>query len=117
MRDEKSSPYRIHSDAAKVCGRPQGKAHQGIDLWIEAVNNAPTGIRVFDPINERWLLAQTAFLKGRPAVSLEHVNRLITESKDNGSPLPEMAYCLRADSLDALGRHQEASDAGTLCRL
>ena len=92
------------------------QSDEGINLWVDAINNAPSGVRVFDQANERWLLAQTAFLKQRPAVALKQVNQLIAASKENNSLLPQMAHCLRADSLDALGRHEEASAAGTLCR-
>jgi len=114
LKAEPNNPYAAGSLARALIAT--GKPNEGIKVWAHAIENAPDGIRVFDRANERWLLAQTAFMKRRPGIALREVNKLINESNQKEQALPPMAHCLRADSLDALGRTVEASAAGRLCR-
>ena len=107
---EPANPYAAGNLARAMIGAGQSQA--AIALWADAIERAPSNVRVFDKANERWLLAQTAFLKGRPDVSLQQTLRLLDES---GEAAPAMAHCLHADSLDALGRHAEAADVAHLC--
>ena len=108
---EPTNPYAAGNLARAMVGAGQSEAAVG--LWADAIERAPSNIRVFDRANERWLLAQTAFLKGHPDVALEQTLSLLNES---GEAAPAMAHCLHADSLDALGRHAEAADVAHRCR-
>ena len=111
LKHEPNNPYAAGNLArAKIAS---GDIREAMVLWTRAIESAPPGIRVFRRSNERWLLAQTAFMKGHPRVALEQTTRLLNEG---GAENPAMAHCLLADSLDALGRHQEAAAAGQRCR-
>ena len=90
----------------------EGKSEEAIALWVSALNNPPQGVRVFNLSNERWQLAQTAFLRDHPEVALNQVLKLLSSSAGD---TPPMAHCLHADSLDALGRHDEATIAAQRC--
>ena len=114
LKIEANNPYAAGSKARALIATPKSK--EGIELWASAIDKARPGIRVFEVDNERWLLAQTAFMKGHPSIALEQVNQLMHRSEQTGRPLPSMAHCLRADSLDAMGRHEEASAAAVHCR-
>lgn len=111
---EPQNPYAAGSLARALIANNQ--ADEGIAMWSEAIEKAPSGIRVFDRANEQWLLAQTAFMKGHPGTGLKQVTNLIDEAHQAGTTPPVMAHCLKADSLDALGRNDEASVAAKLCR-
>jgi hypothetical protein len=111
---EPDNPYAAGGLARAWVGA--GYHREAIELWAQATDQARPGIRVFDRANERWLLAQTAFLKGAPDVALDQVTKLLVESEGTGSPVPAMAHCLVADSLDALGRHHEAASASVRCK-
>jgi thioredoxin-like negative regulator of GroEL len=110
---EPNNPYAAGGLARAWVGT--GRYREAVELWAWAADQARPGIRVFDKANERWLLAQTAFLKQAPDVALDQVTKLIHESTTNGSTAPAMAHCLVADSLDALGRHDEAASASVHC--
>jgi len=110
---EPDNPYAAGGLARAWVGT--GRHREAVELWAQAADQVQPGVRVFDKSNERWLLAQTAFLKGSPDVALDQVSKLLSESKASGSPVPAMAHCLVADSLDALGRHQEAASASVRC--
>lgn len=108
---EPTNPYAAGNLArAKVA---TGDTREAVTLWARAIETAPSGLKVFQRPTERWLLAQTAFLKGHPDVALLQTSLLLTES---GEDAPPMAHCLLADSLDALGRHTEAEQAAQRCR-
>lgn len=109
---EPNNPYAAGSLARAWVA--EGRTQEAVRLWAWAADTTPPGVRVFDKANERWLLAQTAFLKGAPAIALEQTNKLLAEAPESA---PAMAHCLRADSLDALGRHEEASAAAVFCGL
>jgi len=113
LKWEPTNPYAAGSLARAMIA--DGQPAKGIALWAQAVDRAQPGIRVFDKQNERWLLAQTAFMKRQPAVALRQVEMLIEEAADSGSSVPAMAHCLKADSLDALGHHEHASIAAVHC--
>jgi hypothetical protein len=110
---EPDNPYAAGGLARAWVGG--GRHREAVELWAWAADQAKPGIRVFDRANERWLLAQTAFLKGAPDIALDQVSKLLHESKATGSTAPAMAHCLVADSLDALGRHEEAASASVRC--
>lgn len=107
---EPENPYAAVNLARAWVG--EGKSDDAIALWTSALNQAPQGVRVFNLPNERWQLAQTAFLRGQPDVALKQVLELMNTSAAN---VPPMAHCLHADSLDALGRHEEANIAAQRC--
>jgi hypothetical protein len=86
-------------------------------MWAEALESEGAASRVFDPQQERWDLAQVAFLSHHPDIALTQVQLLITRGEGRGRALPRDSYCLLADSLDALGRHQEADAAARRCPL
>lgn len=110
---EPDNPYAAGGLARAWVGA--GRHREAVELWAQAADRARPGIRVFDKANERWLVAQTAFLKGAPDVALDQAKKLLHESKSNDSAVPAMVHCLVADSLDALGRHQEAASASVRC--
>ena len=89
-----------------------GRTREAVELWASAIESAPEGVRVFDKANERWLLGQTAFMKGHPDIALTQVLKLLNSIDQ---PVPAMAHCLHADSLDALGRHEEALKVAQRC--
>ena len=111
---EPDNPYAAGGLARAWIGT--GRHREAVDLWAKAADQVRPGIRVFDKANERWLLAQAAFLKDAPDVALDQVTKLLDEAKSSGSPAPTMAHCLVADSLDAPGRHQEAELASVRCK-
>jgi hypothetical protein len=110
---EPTNPYAAGSLARAMIA--DGRPGKGIALWAQAIDRAKPGIRVFEKSNERWLLAQTAFMKRQPAMALQQVDKLMEEASSTGRSVPPMAHCLRADSLDALGQHQRASAAAVHC--
>jgi hypothetical protein len=110
---EPTNPYAAGSLARAMIA--DGQPDRGIALWAQAIDRAKPGIRVFEKQNERWLLAQTAFMKRQPATALQQVEALMAEASSLGFSVPPMAHCLKADSLDALGQHQQASIAAVHC--
>lgn len=92
-----------------------GEDERALALWTRAIDDAPAHLKVFDRDNERWLLAQAAFLRGRPDLSHTQVTALIASLTEQGRPVPGNAWCLKADSLDRLGRPDEAAEAATRC--
>jgi hypothetical protein len=114
LQVEPTNPYAAGSLARWLL--KEGREAEALPLWAGAVDAAPRGLRVFDRHNERWLLAQAAFLRGAPQLAHQQVSTLIEEMEAEGKTPPDMAWCLLADSLDALGRSDEASTAAALCR-
>lgn len=110
---EPTNPYAAGSLARAWIA--DGNTASAIQLWARAADGVKPGVRVFDKANERWLLAQTAFMKGDAWTALDQVEKLMSESSDGA--FPAMAHCLKADSLDALGRREEAKVAGQSCSL
>lgn len=113
LQAEPDNPYAAGSLARYLL--KQGEDAEALRLWVHAVEAAPPGIRVFDLDQERWLLAQAAFLRGRPDIAHAQVTAYIASLEAQGRPVPGNAWCLTADSLDALGRPKEAEDAALLC--
>jgi len=88
---------------------------RSIELWAEALDTPTPPARLFDTFDERWDLAQAAFLAGRPRAALVQLQHLVAQSEAQGRPLPSQAYCLVADSLDAAGRPDDARAVEHLC--
>jgi hypothetical protein len=86
----------------------RGEVEEGLSHWSWAVDHISSDVRVFDRATERFNLAQAAFLNGHPALALAQVEALHAEAEATGRPAPGLSWCLRADALDALGRHGEA---------
>ncbi|MFH1463948.1 MAG: hypothetical protein ABIO70_06160 [Pseudomonadota bacterium] len=110
---EPDNPYARGCLGHALLGR--GDVDEGLDLWSWAVAHIPPGVRVFDLPTERFNLAQAAFLNARPALALAQVEALHAEAQAAGRSAPGLSWCLRADALDALGRHEEASEVEGLC--
>ena len=90
-----------HSDAALV-------------QWRAAIEAAPSGLLFVKPRSEWWDYAQAAFLSGRPTWALHALDTLAILAVSSGD-LPPMYPCLRADTLDLLGRSDEANVASRAC--
>ncbi len=86
-----------------------------LELWASALAGPTPSTRLFDPFAERWDLAKAAFLSGRPAFALAQVERLLADCERSGRAPPDQAWCLAADSLDALGRPDEAAAVAPRC--
>ncbi len=84
----------------------------GLSMWASAIDDLPPGVQVPDLRRERWDLGQAAFLAGSFPLALEQVSRL----RMAPGWLPPQIACLEADSLDGLGRHEEATVAAKGCR-
>ena len=93
----------------------QGEVAAGLETWTNAVSTVPNGIRVFDRQNERYLLAMAAYLYNRPQLAHEQTTIMIAELEAMGRPIPQNAWCLVADSLDSMDRHEEAVIPAKAC--
>ncbi len=113
LRLEPGNPYALGNLGHFLVGT--ARAERGLRLWYQAVETAPENLRVFPVLQERYKLAQAAYLHGMPALSLDQVEKMIAQSEQNGMEIPGNAWCLLADSLDALGRHREAVLAEQQC--
>lgn len=109
---EPGNPYALGCLARALI--EDGEHAAGLEAWRQAVETIPPGARVFPKDIERFRLAQAAFLLGRPALALDQVQALRREQPD--ASLPNGVFCLQADSLDALGRAEEARLVEPLCR-
>lgn len=110
---EPDNPYAAGSLARWLL--KTGEDERALALWARAVDAAPAGLKVFDRDHERWLLAQAAFLRGRPDIALVQVTAHIDSLTAQGRPVPGNAWCLQADSLDRLGRPDDAAAAALRC--
>ncbi len=111
LRVEPTNPYARARLARVAWSRADTAAQRRVaaDAWALAIEDLPPSLRVPDANVERWDAAQAAFLSGSPAVAL----RLARAVRRDAAP-PQLD-CLIADSLDALGRHEEATTAGAAC--
>lgn len=94
----------------------EGRAREGLPLWAQALEESG-GRRalLFDPLKERYELAQAALVSGQPQLALGEVRAYLAESEARGAAVPGNAHCLLADSLDAVGQHAEAEAAAARC--
>lgn len=113
---EPTNPYAAVSLAHALYGAlPKGdRTARGrvLGLWEAGIAALPAGIRICDPAEERWSLAQAAFLTGDP----ERALRVVRQIGAGTSPQPAQLSCLEADALDALGRHEEAERVAVACK-
>lgn len=110
LASEPANPYAQAMVARQRCLRGDcGPAV--LASWADAIDRLPAHARVPNRTEERWSLAQAAFLAGAPDIAL----RMVREMSVEGGVLPQMAPCLEADALDALGRHVEAEAAAVGC--
>lgn len=110
LRSEPDNPYARASVARHlVVAAIDGTG--GLSMWAAALDDLPSGLRVPDARRERWDLAQAAFLAGAAPLALHQASRLRAEP----GWLPGQLACLEADSLDAMGRHEEAAHAALGC--
>ena len=109
-QSEPDNPYARASVARHLTVAAIDRA-AGLSMWAEALDDLPAHIRVPDPRRERWDLAQAAFLAGAAPLALQQASRLRAEP----GWFPEQLACLEADSLDALGRHEDAAGAARGC--
>jgi hypothetical protein len=112
LEREPENPYAMGGLGHALVGR--GATDEGLARWVWAVDHISPDVRVFDRASERLKLAQAAFLNGRPALALAQVEALHAEA--GARPTPGLSWCLRADALDALGRHGEALAVEGRCR-
>ena len=113
LRAEPTNPYAAGSLARWLL--KTGDAPAALALWTQAVDAAPPGLKVFDRDHERWLLAQAAFLRGRPDLALSQVDAYMASLVQQDRPVPGNAWCLKADSLDRLGDSEAAAHAAARC--
>ncbi len=113
---EPGNPYAA-TQLARLWAVSGHQVEASLDAWAQALDTPTPPSRLFNIHRERWDLAQTAFLAGYPERSLVQVQRLIADAEAQGWPPPSQAYCLVADSLDALGRPGEAQAVEHLCPL
>ena len=85
-------------------------------MWREALTHAPSHVEFIRP-QEHYDLAQASFLAGQMPLSHEQITLYIQEMTASGNPIPSNAWCLKADTLDALGRHAESQQASIPCTL
>jgi hypothetical protein len=113
LEAEPDNPYAAGSLARWLL--KTGEDARALQLWTQAVETAPPGLKVFDRDHERWLLAQAAFLRGQPELALVQVTAYIGALEEQGRPVPPNAWCLQADSLDRLGHPEQAAEAAARC--
>jgi len=111
---EPDNPYAAGSLARWLL--KTGDAPRALELWARAIEMAPAGLKIFDRDHERWLLAQAAFLRGRPDIALAQVQAYGHSLEAQGRPVPGNAACLEADSLDRLGQPEAAARTAARCR-
>ena len=113
LRVEPANPYAAGNLGHHLVGA--GQVERGLQFWRRAVETAPPHLAVFPVLDERYKLAQAAFLHSAPTLALEQTERLIEGLQQAGRVVPANAWCLLADSLDAVGRHVEASQMEGRC--
>lgn len=104
---EPGNPYAGAHLARNLVGRHR-RVEEGLRLWTGALDQEAPPSAIFDRVDERWDLAQAAYLNGRPDLALEQVQRFISAQEARKRPVPGLAWCLAADALDALGRADDA---------
>jgi hypothetical protein len=116
LEREPDNPYAM-AQLGRLRSVRRVDVERSLALWAAALARAPEGTRLFDPLEERWDLAQAAFLAGQPAVALEQAAQVIERSSALGRSPPRDAFCLVADAWDALGRPDEAAAVEDRCPL
>lgn len=86
-----------------------------LEMWRKGVESAPAGLLWVSPAREWWDLAQASFLSRQPQAALAALDRVAIALGPSGT-YPALYSCLRADSLDALGRASEAAFEAERCR-